>query len=130
MVTITEHAHNWIRGIISDKDSSNVQVVFTKADRTERTMWCTLDMDMLDEEHLPSGAGRGIATSDEVCRVFDLDKNAWRSFRWDSIKRIQYDHRETGQRHHFEISVQDDGVQIWSTGTAPLDERVRAKEIS
>ena len=66
-------------------------ITFTKKDGTVRCMGATLMSDYLpaviSEEqvaHVPR------AQNDEVLAVWDLDKQAWRSFRLDSITEIQY----------------------------------------
>lgn len=60
-------------------------VTFTKADGTERVMRCTLN-----ESYLPLQEEKETKRkpNDEVVPVWDLDKNAWRSFRVDSVKSI------------------------------------------
>lgn len=66
-------------------------IEFTKADGTNRKMLCTLMPEYLpaviSEEqvaHVPR------AQNDDVLAVWDLDKQAWRSFRLDSISKIHY----------------------------------------
>ena len=66
--------------------SSTVTVTFIKADKSERVMNCTL-ADYL----LPDVKGTGRPTPDHLILVFDLDKEAWRSFKKDSIISVQYD---------------------------------------
>lgn len=61
-------------------------VKFIKKDGTERTMRCTLNLDKVPEELLPKGTKT--VTNDLTKRVFDLDKNAWRSFRYDSVVEV------------------------------------------
>ena len=62
-------------------------VTFTKADGTERVMKCTLAdsylPDQLDVEEYISRK-----KNDDVCAVWDIEANGWRSFRIDSIKEI------------------------------------------
>lgn len=67
--------------------SSKATVVFQKTDGTFREMNCTLK-----EEFLPpfDKNAVGKATNEEVLAVWDLDKNAWRSFRLDSVVSIDY----------------------------------------
>jgi hypothetical protein len=62
-------------------------VTFTKVDGTLRTMVCTLLPEHLPEEVVVENK---VARkySDDVLRVWDLENNAWRSFRLDSIKSI------------------------------------------
>ena len=61
-------------------------VKFIKKDGSERTMRCTLNLDKVPEELLPKGTKT--VTNDITKRVFDLDKNAWRSFRYDSVVEV------------------------------------------
>lgn len=65
------------------------QVKFTKADGTVRDMRCTLMPSLLpevtlEESHVPR------KQNDEVLAVWDVDKQAWRSFRIDSIINVEY----------------------------------------
>lgn len=61
-----------------------VEVTFTKKDGTERVMNCTLQ-----EDYLPETTGVGRSASFDAVSVYDVDKEDWRSFRWDSIKAIK-----------------------------------------
>lgn len=63
-----------------------VKFNFTKADGTLREMNGTTKMEMIPAEEHPTGEGR--TSTDEVQTVFDLDKNAWRSFRWDRFGEV------------------------------------------
>jgi hypothetical protein len=67
-----------------------VTVTFTKKDGSERIMKCTTDATYIlfkDPTVLESKNERTV--SEEVMPVYDLESNGWRSFRWDSIKRIE-----------------------------------------
>lgn len=61
-----------------------VTVRFTKKDGTERLMKCTTNMNLIPTEKISSGSSERIVNED-VKRVFDLEKNDWRSFRKDSV---------------------------------------------
>jgi hypothetical protein len=65
-----------------------VLVTFTKKDGIDRKMRCTLQEDVIPMSKLPKERVEGEERhlSDEVCRVWDLESEGWRSFRWDSIK--------------------------------------------
>jgi len=65
-----------------------LSVVFTKVDGTERTMLCTKNSKIISEKYTPEEkkTDREYKEPEGVARVFDLEKNAWRSFRYDSIK--------------------------------------------
>ena len=62
-------------------------VKFTKKDGTERIMRCTLKMDDIPKEMHPKSKVEYDSVS--VKRVFDLDKQAWRSFRYDSVIEVR-----------------------------------------
>lgn len=63
-----------------------VQVQFIKADGSMRIMQATLR-----ESDLPTQSESTTArvSSPQVCKVWDLDKQAWRSFRTDSVQSWQ-----------------------------------------
>lgn len=73
---------------ILKSDNHEVRIEFEKKDGTLRTMRCTLDESRIPEEHRPKNTETKF--SDEAQRVYDLDLGQWRSFRWDSIKSIEY----------------------------------------
>lgn len=61
-------------------------VVFTKADGSERKMRCTLDAGYLPTVEATKSEGSTKKQSTEVVAVWDLDAEGWRSFRIDSVK--------------------------------------------
>lgn len=74
---------DWLIAMLQD----DVMIVtFTKKDGTEREMKCTLSENKIPNAYAPKGAER--AKPVESIAVFDLDKNEWRSFRWDSVKTV------------------------------------------
>lgn len=81
----TKKEKDWLKAILSE---SKVEVTFEKKDGTERKMICTLSENQIPNEKAPKGTGK--SKSDDVLAVFDIENNDWRSFRWDSIKRIQF----------------------------------------
>lgn len=70
--------------IIEQLKSGPTTIKFTKVDGTVREMNCTLS-----EEYLPATQGENLKQSrkenPDVQTVWDIDKGAWRSFRWDSL---------------------------------------------
>ena len=64
---------------------SVVNVVFTKADGSERTMNCTLKLENIPEDQHPKSAVK--SESDQI-RVFDIDIQEWRSFNFSSVKTV------------------------------------------
>lgn len=58
-------------------------VQFIKKDGSERLMRCTLNLDKVPKDMHPKNK---VEYDNSVTkRVFDLDKQAWRSFRYDSV---------------------------------------------
>ena len=70
-----------VRNILRSKIAT---VSFTKKDNTNRILKCTLD-----ENIIPPTTGNIRAVNSEVCRVWDVENQAWRSFRWDSITKLE-----------------------------------------
>jgi hypothetical protein len=60
------------------------KVTFTKKDGSRREMICTLIA-----EALPELVGSKAKKSMEVLPVWDMEKEAWRSFRIDSVEKVE-----------------------------------------
>lgn len=80
-----ETEKNWLKSILRDLD---VTIDFVKKDGSLRKMICTLSKNKIPVEKMPKGAGK--AKNDDVLIVFDVENDGWRSFRWDSIKKIEF----------------------------------------
>lgn len=91
---------DWVRGLLN---VSEITVAFVKADGTPRDMRCTLDQVLIPpqppraEKPLKNTSvdgivreGREVTPPEEshTQKVFDLDAGAWRSFRYDRLKRV------------------------------------------
>lgn len=76
----------WLIGILADEKNPTT-VTFTKKDGTERVMRCTRSPAQIPEDQHPKS---GTNDSETSLRVFDLDKNEWRSFIVENVKRIEY----------------------------------------
>ena len=97
---------DWVKSLLNKQE---ITVRFTKADGTERDMKCTLNWDLIPEKppmavisHSASIVGRvdGLVTESTkprhavkepdpaVIKVFDVEAQAWRSFRMDRLKKI------------------------------------------
>lgn len=77
-----------------------VTVVFTKADGTERTMRCTLNAMAIPAPAVPDTAPDHSVIKEakaprkpnpNVRTCYDVDGQAWKSFRWDSVKSVTYE---------------------------------------
>lgn len=68
-------------------DTNGVRVVFTKKDGTDRSMLCTLVESNIPSVNQPKTESDS-STSGSAVRVFDVEAQAWRSFRWDTVKTV------------------------------------------
>lgn len=68
-----------------------VRVTFTKKDGTVREMRCTTNLGLVPAEKWPvKKEGKADSSSSETtCTVWDLDKEDWRAFRYDSVTKIE-----------------------------------------
>jgi hypothetical protein len=80
-----EEAKKWLKDLLRE---SAITVTFTKKDGSERAMYCTLLENKIPAEKTPKGTGK--KENSESLAVFDLEKEEWRSFRWDSVKKIEF----------------------------------------
>ena len=76
---------NLVKTAIEEMLSNGVvTVTFSKESGEIRVMVCTTNPAlMVNSKTVNSNS------SDEVKRVFDLEKLSWRSFRWDSVRKVQ-----------------------------------------
>ena len=76
--------HKWLKDLLS---VTQVTVTFTKVDGTERVMKCTLKADQLPPVVIKEDAKpRKETTSTKALRVFDVEKQEWRSFTIKNVK--------------------------------------------
>jgi hypothetical protein len=67
-------------------------VTFTKKDGTERVMKCTLEPSLVIHESKSIVEGvekKERKQSDDAMAVYDLENNAWKSFRWASVINVE-----------------------------------------
>lgn len=94
---------DWVRSLLQ---KTSVRVEFVKSDGTVRQMLCTLDWGQIPQPPIvtPTLASAGTAVaesiesvkprkqpSDDSLRVYDLEKQEWRSFRFDRLQNITVD---------------------------------------
>ena len=74
----------WLHGLLK---TETVDLTFVKKDDTIREMKCTLM-----ESKLPSGyvIDPDVEIHENYIHIFDLEKQAWRSCRFDSIRSIKF----------------------------------------
>ena len=66
------------------RENFETKFKFQKNDRTEREARGTLNFDMIPKELTPKGT-QTWEDPDDIVKYWDLDKEAWRSFRWDQF---------------------------------------------
>ena len=80
----------WLRGLLHDDVVKNLCITFTKKDGTDREMRCTLSESLIPADKQPKES-TSTSAGGSALRVFDTEKQEWRSFRWDSIKQVNFD---------------------------------------
>ena len=63
-------------------------IAFTKANGETREMLCTLRPDLIPEQPVSESTKTPRKENPDVQAVWDLEKEAWRSFRFDSVQFI------------------------------------------
>lgn len=76
-----------------------LSITFDKLSGDERTMICTLIPEMLPEaqreDKLSQTKIRNLEDKVFVVWAVDIDLHAWRSFRYDRVKRVEIAHKDT-----------------------------------
>jgi len=81
----TPEGREWIRSALH---GGPLEVVFTKKDGTERTMYCTLQEGVVVPHEKTTD--RVKEPNLDVLAVWDLEKQAWRSFKLSTILRASF----------------------------------------
>ena len=76
---------DWLKGMLHVGPAT---VTFTKKDGTERVIKCTLEESQLPKVELKEDT-KPRKESTTSMRVFDLEKQEWRSFTIKSVKRVE-----------------------------------------
>ena len=77
---------NWLKGILLVSEGV---VTFIKSDGTERVMKCTLVPEQLPKVEIKEDV-KPRKESTTSMRVFDLEKNEWRSFTIKKVKQVNF----------------------------------------
>jgi hypothetical protein len=93
--TQTPEFKTWLKGCLHDDATKNLCVVFTKKDGSTRELFCTLSESRIPTDKQPKTKESDGSTvrqnSDDSMRVFDTEKQEWRSFRWDSVTEVRFE---------------------------------------
>jgi hypothetical protein len=87
-----QNYRKWLKSMLQNGITN---VTFVKADGSLRTMKATLDPVVIPSPAIPTAllteSKKEKFQNDDVCKVWDTEANAWRSFRYDRIKSITID---------------------------------------
>ena len=84
---LEKQIHGWLKSVLVTCPAT---ITFTKVDGTERVMRCTLEPTKLPVVELKEDAKpRKQSDSTKALRVFDIEKQEWRSFTIKTINRIE-----------------------------------------
>jgi hypothetical protein len=78
---------NWLRDLLK---SEVVTLTFTKKDGTQREMVATLSESRIPKTEKSSESAGTRKYSDEAQPVYDIEAEGWRSFRWDSLSKLEF----------------------------------------
>lgn len=85
-----EEFKTWTLGVLRDDNVKDLCVTFTKKDGSERAMQCTLSQGRIPADKVPKNQTAESEDSGSAVRVFDTEKSEWRSFRWDSVIKLEF----------------------------------------
>lgn len=77
----------WFRDVLRNE---RVTLTFVKADGTDRVMQCSLHPDLIPAEKLEKEKASPRKRSEAAQVVWDIEKQDWRSFRFDSVKEFTF----------------------------------------
>ena len=78
---------NWLRDLLK---SEVVTLTFTKKDGTQREMIATLCESRIPKSEKSTESAGTRKYSEEAQPVYDIESKGWRSFRWDSISKLEF----------------------------------------
>jgi hypothetical protein len=82
-----EVGREWLQGLLRERV---VGVTFIKKDGTERVMQATLSENFIPQAKNSENSATTRKKSDEALAVWDIEAQGWRSFRWDSVKTVNF----------------------------------------
>jgi hypothetical protein len=78
---------NWLRDLLK---SEVVTLTFTKKDGSQREMVATLSESRIPKSEKSTESAGTRKYSDEAQPVYDIEAEGWRSFRWDSLSKLEF----------------------------------------
>ena len=78
----------WFHVLLQERE---VKVEFVKSNGNTREMKCTLNENLGAKYSNKNATENTRKPNPDICVVWDLDQSAWRSFRWDRLKKVQFE---------------------------------------
>ena len=82
----------WLKDLLKEQEAV---VTFTKVSGDVRVMTCTLDPSVVPPAPAPKALAEGEMVkakkeNADVCSVWDINAQGWRSFRWVNVTNVEY----------------------------------------
>ena len=82
----------WLKDLLKEQEAV---VTFTKVSGDVRVMTCTLDPSVVPPAPAPKALAEGEMVkakkeNPDVCSVWDINAQGWRSFRWVNVTNVEY----------------------------------------
>jgi hypothetical protein len=78
---------NWLKDLLK---SEVVTLTFTKKNGKQREMVATLSEARIPKSEKSTESAGTRKYSDEAQPVYDIEAEGWRSFRWDSLSKLEF----------------------------------------
>jgi len=88
----TPEGRQWLKDLLKEQE---VTISFTKVSGEERVMTCTLNPSVVPPAPAPKVLAEGAVAktkkeNPDICSVWDITAQGWRSFRWASVTNVEY----------------------------------------
>jgi hypothetical protein len=93
----------WFAGLLKEIE---VNLTFKKANGEIRKMRCTLNEELIPDDKKSTSNGKRKSPQDSIA-VYDLDKQDWRSFRYDSIIEFEGELTENYPSHPEPVIIEE-----------------------
>lgn len=116
----------WFSGLLRE---AVVTVTFFKVNGETRIMDCTLMESQIPDDKQPKGTSTRKVSEDTIA-VFDIKKQDWRSFRFDSIKEFDYNLPEDSEYPWApdQVMFDDEGNEIERPSIEELEDDIQDVE--
>jgi hypothetical protein len=82
-----EESRDWLRVLLTE---CTISLTFTKKNGENRVIQATLNSKLIPNSENSVGNTKKRKISEEAQPVYDVEAKGWRSFRWDSISKLEF----------------------------------------